>query len=252
MTDGRGIPGQSKAAEAEWLSPHRDKWERKRGLRSFYEDECFARIVDAMAPGRSLELGAGPGFFTRYHRCSVVSDVTAADHVDQIVDAHDMPFDDGTFSTVVAMDVVHHFRDPSRALGEIARVLQPGGRLVLVEPWTGSAGWFVNTYLHDEDCFVIDDPWAPVFQGDKDPMDGNATIAKTYFFEKRSELAERTGLVVRTLEPFSFLGYLATGGFTRWQLPLPLVKGLLTVDRNLPGPLRRACSLKVFIVAERR
>ena len=251
MTESTGRTSVAAPAEADWIAAHRERWDRKSGLRSFYEKECFARIVEAMPQGPSLEIGSGPGFFSRYHRCTVVSDVTGADHVDQVVDAHAMPFDDASFACVVGMDVVHHFYNPAGALSEIARVLQPGGRLILVEPWTGPAGWFVNTYLHDEDCFAIDNPWEPVFVGDKDPMDGNATIAKTYFADKSAELTDRTGLSVRELEPFSFLGYLATGGFTRWQLPRPLISGLLAFDRALPGPLRRASSLKVFVVAER-
>lgn len=251
MSDRAAQTVATDVAEASWIAAHRKQWDRKSGLREFYEKECFARVVGAMPTGSSLEIGSGPGFFTRYHRCTVVSDVTDAGHVDRVVDAHSMPFDDGSFASVVGIDVVHHFLHPAKALAEIARVLEPGGRLVLIEPWTGAAGWFVNTYLHDEDCFSIADPWAPVFTGDKDPMDGNATIPKTYFSEHREELTGQTGLRVRTLEPFGCLGYLATGGFTRWQLPRPVTSGLIGLERALPTKVWQTCGLKVFIVAER-
>lgn len=247
-----GATTETKADDqAGWVESHHRQWKRKPALRAFYEGECFARMVGAMPPGRSLEIGAGPGFFTRYHRCDVVSDVTDADHVDRVVDAHDMPFEDRAFSAVIGLDVVHHFRHPARALSEISRVLAPGGRLILVEPWTGPAGWFVNKYLHDEDCFAIADPWGPVFVGDKDPMDGNATIAKTIFADEHAALPSHTGLDVVTLEPFSCLGYLATGGFTRWQLPRPFATGFLKLERALPTAVWRPCGLKVFVVAER-
>lgn len=42
-------------------------------------------------------------------------------------DAADLPFSTGAFDVVCAMDVLEHVEDPSRVVGEIARVLRPGG-----------------------------------------------------------------------------------------------------------------------------
>ena len=46
-------------------------------------------------------------------------------------DAHDIPFDDGRFDAVLCECALSTFRDQPRALGEIRRVLGPGGRLAL-------------------------------------------------------------------------------------------------------------------------
>jgi ubiquinone/menaquinone biosynthesis C-methylase UbiE len=46
------------------------------------------------------------------------------------VDSEDLPFTDGQFDIVVFSEVMEHLRFPQKALKEIARVLQPGGRLV--------------------------------------------------------------------------------------------------------------------------
>ena len=43
-----------------------------------------------------------------------------------------LPFADGTFSLVTAIGVVEHIEDDAGAVTEWARVLQPGGRLVLL------------------------------------------------------------------------------------------------------------------------
>lgn len=42
-----------------------------------------------------------------------------------------LPFDDGSFTAVVCTTALHHFPDPQRSIDEMARVLAPGGRLVI-------------------------------------------------------------------------------------------------------------------------
>jgi ubiquinone/menaquinone biosynthesis C-methylase UbiE len=70
-------------------------------------------------------------------------------------DAAALPFADGSFDRVVSVATLCFSADPARAIGEMARVLTPGGRLVLGElarwslcaaqrrlkGWLGSAVW---------------------------------------------------------------------------------------------------------------
>jgi ubiquinone/menaquinone biosynthesis C-methylase UbiE len=48
-------------------------------------------------------------------------------------DAENLPFEDARFDGVVTRLAVHHFADPQRALGEMFRVLRPGGAAVVVD-----------------------------------------------------------------------------------------------------------------------
>jgi ubiquinone/menaquinone biosynthesis C-methylase UbiE len=47
--------------------------------------------------------------------------------------AEALPFEDGSFDTVVSLAVLCTVDDPSRVLQEIPRVLRPGGRFVFLE-----------------------------------------------------------------------------------------------------------------------
>lgn len=108
------------------------------------EDLALDAIAEA-APQRVLEVGAGTGAFAeRVHR-ELGADVTAVDLSPRMVelarergvsasvaDVQDLPFGDGTFDCVAALWVFHHVPDLDRGLGELARVLGPGGRLVAV------------------------------------------------------------------------------------------------------------------------
>lgn len=42
-----------------------------------------------------------------------------------------LPFGEGSFTALVCTTALHHFPDPQRSIDEMARVLAPGGRLVI-------------------------------------------------------------------------------------------------------------------------
>ncbi|MEU3167972.1 methyltransferase domain-containing protein [Streptosporangium sp. NPDC006930] len=51
----------------------------------------------------------------------------------QLADAMWLPFDDASFDAAYAIESLVHMENPAAALGEIARVLRPGGRFVVGE-----------------------------------------------------------------------------------------------------------------------
>jgi len=51
-----------------------------------------------------------------------------------VADAHNLPFKSNTFDAVVALEVLEHVFDPVKVLGEIKRVLRPGGYAILLVP----------------------------------------------------------------------------------------------------------------------
>lgn len=57
-------------------------------------------------------------------------------YLDRTVDLTRMlPFEDSEFDTVLLTDVLEHIPEPLHAMTEIARVLRPGGKLILSVPF---------------------------------------------------------------------------------------------------------------------
>ena len=52
----------------------------------------------------------------------------------RVADAHLLPFARDTFDACLAVSTLIHLDDPRKALGEILRVLKPGGRFAVLEP----------------------------------------------------------------------------------------------------------------------
>ena len=65
---------------------------------------------------------------------ALTSDAALASHVTfTAADAEALPFADGRFGSAVAIDALHHLRVGEPVLGEMLRVVKPGGLIVLAD-----------------------------------------------------------------------------------------------------------------------
>ena len=105
----------------------------------------------AAAEGSVLEVGGGTGFNLPYYPAAVTS-ITVTDPVDGMLGrtraratklgkeitatkagAEELPFEDGSFDTVLASLVLCSVGSQERALAEMRRVLKPGGHYLFLE-----------------------------------------------------------------------------------------------------------------------
>jgi SAM-dependent methyltransferase len=118
------------------------------------EEQRFAgRLLDVHSGQLVLDVACGPGNFTRSLASAAgpeglvvgfdesatmlgkAVDETTAPQVAYVRgDARELPFADGTFDAVGCFLALHLVPEPFRALGELIRVLGPGGRIAVSAP----------------------------------------------------------------------------------------------------------------------
>jgi ubiquinone/menaquinone biosynthesis C-methylase UbiE len=107
--------------------------------------EIAFEAIAAAKPRHVLEVGPGEGELAERMRDELGCSVVAIDQSERMVeltrkrgidarlgDVQQLPFADEEFDCAVAAWMLYHVPQIERALGELARVLRPGGRLVAV------------------------------------------------------------------------------------------------------------------------
>ncbi len=152
------------------------EWEYEVGRQVFTEHFGADRLRGA----RMLDIGCGMGGKTVWYAESGAASVVGVDierrHATQSQrfarargvgervhilqgDAMRLPFADGSFSVLTANDSMEHFADPAAALGELGRVLRPGGRLFLYfTPWRSPLGSHLYDHVKIPWCQLLPKP----------------------------------------------------------------------------------------------
>lgn len=138
------------------------------GIASRYETICNVyttrrrqEFVERHASGSVLEVGCADGVI-----CGPLKDshrLMACDISEEMVrqarqrgieavrcDAEELPFEDRSFDTIVASEVIYYLDRPERFLAEAKRVLKPEGRLLMTIPSaTGQIADRVRAFLRE-------------------------------------------------------------------------------------------------------
>jgi len=106
--------------------------------------QSYERAIRTHARGRLLDMGCGEVPLYGVYR-DVVEENVCIDwagsihpcvHLDFVVDLGGMlPFEDQHFDTILLTDVLEHLAEPVTAIGEAARILRPGGKLIIGVPF---------------------------------------------------------------------------------------------------------------------
>ena len=219
----------------EEIQKNLDFWRRKPLLQKIYAGfyQKITALLERTLPGAIVEIGSGIGNLKASVPQAICTDLFPNPWLDLVCDGYDMPFKDGSVSHLILFDVFHHLQAPMAFLNETRRVLTPGGRMILFEPYISLLSFPVYGLLHHE----------PVAR--RQAIDFRATIGRPRDYYAAQGNATRlffTGEFLRWAEgwnifyakAFSAFHYLLSGGYSKpaWY-PASWLSALQRVDRKL-------------------
>lgn len=175
----------------------------------------FNRLLDLPDKAKILELGCGPGYLWKENvdRIPPAWDITLSDlspgmldsawrnlvvtgrnYKFKEIDAQEIPFEDETFDAVIANFMLYHVPDRPKALGEIKRVLKPGGKLIAATAGDGHMKEMMEFIKQAH----VDNIWTPY--ANPFTLDNGLEQVKP-FFENVTVLRYEDNLVVTEVEP---------------------------------------------------
>ena len=175
----------------------------------------------------AVEIGCGAGFSELFLKAGTLelTDAEPRPWARRIVDATDLPYKDASVDVLIANNVIHHLAYPDRFFRGAARVLRPGGHLLIQEcncSWT--TGIALRVTGHESYSFSADpfDATRPCNDPD-DPWSANCAIPNLLFddLDRFREHYPEFAVVDRGMSEF-FLQF-NSGGVTASvpYIPLP-------------------------------
>jgi SAM-dependent methyltransferase len=188
--------------------------------------EWYRMIAAHFTPGAQvLEIGAGAGFLKEFMPGLITSELFEVPGVDLVIDAAAMNLGTATLDGMVMTDVFHHLPDCPRFFAEAARVIKPGGRIVMIEPWNTGWGRLIYQNLHHE-------PFQPTVTEWTFPPGGplstaNGALPWIVLARDREAFSRRfPALQIERIAPLMPIAYLISGGVSMrslvpgWSYPI--------------------------------
>jgi SAM-dependent methyltransferase len=237
LTDSIRVPVDLEQHNIE-IFENREFWEKKPLLRRVYSEfyREIALRVNPAVPGLVVELGSGMGNIKEHIPQCITTDIFPNPWLDRVESAYHLSFKQGEVGHLILFDVWHHLQYPGTALKEFARVLAPGGRIILFDPAMGLIGRIVFGHFHHEPLGLEDEIEfnAPEGFSGTEPAYYAAQGNASRVFGTEDFKSELGAWRIAEVKHFSGLAYVASGGFRGPQLyPMRLLPLFDVVDSAL-------------------
>jgi SAM-dependent methyltransferase len=236
------------------LNQYAEMWDRKPVMRAIYND-FYERLAPECRPGTTIEIGGGIGNLKQYLSDVIATDIQFAPWLACVADAQRLPFAAGAAANIVMVDVLHHLEFPVVFFRDAARVLQAGGRILMVEPAiTYGSSLFYRLFHHEPvrtSAEVLGDGTPDPH---RDPYDSNQAIPTILATRERARFHARfPEFRIARIVWFALAAYPLSGGFKPWSLlSARAARRLMQFERLLEPAIGRFAGFRVMIVIEKK
>jgi SAM-dependent methyltransferase len=204
---------------------------------------------------RGVEVGCGMGVGKDFIRSDefLLTDLADHDFLDVPgVDAMQTPFESASLDFVVANNMIHHLASPMRFLDEMARVLKPGGRLLIQDINASLAMRAILRLMRHEGYSFAPDVFDPgVICTDPDDLWSANCAISNLLFDDRARFEQQVPAFRIVYHRFSeFLLFANSGGVTAKTFFIPLPERMLRVVGRIDDLL--ASTLPEIFALQRR
>ncbi|HMD55403.1 MAG TPA: class I SAM-dependent methyltransferase [Phycisphaerae bacterium] len=260
---------EQEQADREILDARAIAWNNRPVLRAVY-NEYFQQMTDwlavrnAIGPrphGRVLEVGGGAGHFKTFYPDVIVTDIVPCSHIDLAADAMRLPFAENSLDNIVMHDVLHHLAYPLVFLTEAKRVLRPGGRIIMTEPYASPVSWIFYKLMHPEplDMSTTIFPESGESNGKLPPATrgqgafaSNQAIPTLIFFRQIDRFREQfPDLMLKHRSIHSMLVYPLSGGFSKPVLLPQFAFPAARAIERICSPLAPLLGFRTLVVLEK-
>lgn len=245
--EGKFADGMSTALDQHQIEIQRNRtaWDGKALLRQIYEGfyDRIVALIDQTMAGAIVEVGSGIGNLRARLPGAIATDLFPNPWLDLVCDGYELPFGDASLSHLILFDVFHHLRAPMAFLGEARRVLAPGGRVVVFEPYISAMSYPVYALLHHEPVALTGEiHLARSLERPRDYYAAQGNATRMFFRNRVAANGRRDGDMAPGMEAwrifhaeaFASFAYLLSGGFSKPAMyPARWLKGMECVDRKL-------------------
>ena len=204
-----------------------------------------------------LEIGSGFGaskyFLPRINL--ITSDVGSYEWLDvKNCYAENLPVMDTSLDFIIVNQTLHHISYPQQFFKEVLRVLRPGGKLIMLEPYTSLSMKLALILMRHEgfdDSLNTLDESVPM-SDPNDPWSANNSMARLLFQNERLGSEKIPGFVLIHSRYAEFLSFLNSGGVGSKFFYIPLLPIFLRfqwmIDQFLITSCPRIFALQIQIV----
>lgn len=247
----RGVDEDS----AECIEIHKSVIQSKPLLKRIYS-EWYLQIVAVketvrLLNGEILEIGSGGGFLKEFIPEAVTSDVYRRSDIDRVENAYHLSCRNNSVKLLCCMSVINQLGRVEEFFKEVERVLIPGGKLVIIDPYISWFSRLVYKYIHHYNFDLSSKSWNFLETG---RMSGNdTTLATKVFWRDRDVFTQKfPDLKIESIVLHNFIAYYASGGVScRSMVPHFLSGSIMLLEKMVKPFMPYLACFQTVVLAKK-